>query len=305
MATKRTFVIFGKLATTTLGKLAADHAVMVADPSPGSSGLCTQGHGCVQNDPHICRLTYCVGVLFYMPTDIHQGKLTMSENGKAIGYVRVSTDKQADEGISLEAQQSRIEAWCTANGYELIAVHVDAGLSGKRADNRPELNAAIDAACDQQAALVVYSLSRLSRSTKDTITIGDRLDKSGADLVSLSERIDTTSAAGRMVFRMLAVLNEFERDLVSERTTAAMQHKRSKGERVGKVPFGFDLSDDGVSLVENAREQEVLVIIGELRDAGLSLRKIADELTRRGVQTKGGRTKWTHTTIARIVSRAA
>lgn len=244
-------------------------------------------------------------MLFYMPSDIHQGKMAMSENGKAIGYVRVSTDKQADEGISLEAQQSRIEAWCTANGYELIAVHVDAGLSGKRADNRPELNAAIAAACDQQAALVVYSLSRLSRSTKDTIVLADRLAKSDADLVSLSERIDTTSAAGRMVFRMMAVLNEFERDLVSERTTAAMQHKKSKGERVGKVPFGFDLSDDGISLVENAREQEVLVIIQELRDAGLSLRRIADELTRRGVETKGGKTKWTHTTIARIVSRAA
>jgi len=229
----------------------------------------------------------------------------MSENGKAIGYVRVSTDKQADEGVSLDAQQSRIAAWCTANGYDLVTIHVDAGLSGKRADNRPELSAAIDAACDQQAALVVYSLSRLSRSTKDTITLADRLDKSGADLVSLSERIDTTTAAGRMVFRMLAVLNEFERDLVSERTTAAMQHKKSKGERVGKVPFGYDLTADGVNLVANNREQEVLEIITELRDNGLSLRRIADELTKRGIQTKGGKTKWTHTTIQRIVSRTA
>jgi len=223
----------------------------------------------------------------------------------AIGYVRVSTDKQADNGISLEAQQARIEAWCVANGFDLVEIHVDAGISGKRADNRPALQAAVDDACDKGAALIVYSLSRLSRSTKDTIMLADRLDKSGADLVSLSERIDTTSAAGRMVFRMLAVLSEFERDLVSERTCAAMQHKKRKGERVGKIPFGFDLSDDGVTLTPNNREQEVLAIIEELRQGGMSLRAIAEELTRRGIRTKGGKTKWTHTTIQRIVSRAA
>lgn len=84
---------------------------------------------------------------------------------------------------------------------------------------------------------MVYSLSRLARSTKDAIGIAERLDKAGADLVSLSERIDTTSAAGKMGFRMLAVLEEFERNLVSERTTAALTHKASKGERIGEVPL--------------------------------------------------------------------
>lgn len=224
---------------------------------------------------------------------------------QAIGYVRVSTTDQADNGVSLEAQQARITAWCVANGYDLVNVFVDAGLSGKRADNRPALQDAITTACETGAALVVFSLSRLSRSTKDTITLADRLDRSGADLVSLSERIDTTTAAGRMVFRMLAVLSEFERDLVSERTCAAMSHKKSKGERVGKIPFGYDLAEDGITLTQNKREQEVLEIINELRSGGMSLRKIANELTKRGIPTKGGKTQWTHTTIQRIVSRAA
>jgi len=155
---------------------------------------------------------------------------------KAIGYVRVSTAGQADDGISLEAQQAKIEAWCIAHDYDLIGIEIDSGVSGKRWDNRDGLKAALNKACKTKAALVVYSLSRMSRSTKDTIAIAEMLDKAAADLVSLSERIDTTTAAGKMVFRMLAVMSEFERDLVSERTRLAMAHLKKLGKRIsGKI----------------------------------------------------------------------
>ncbi len=222
----------------------------------------------------------------------------------AIGYVRVSTEEQAAEGVSLAAQKERIAAWCAANGFDLAGVFVDAGLSGKRADNRPELQAALDHVCRIGGVLVCYSLSRLARSTKDTITIAERLDKSGADLVSLSERIDTTTAAGKMMFRMLAVLAEFERDQLAERTKAAMSHKRRNGERVGKVPFGFDLAADGIKLVPNAGEQEVLNLVRELRAAGESMRAIAAELNRRQISTKEGK-PWKHSTIQSILNRVA
>lgn len=225
---------------------------------------------------------------------------------EAIGYVRVSTEGQATEGVSLEAQRSRIAAWCELNGYALVNVFVDAGVSGKRADNRPSLLAALDAATKSGGALVVYSLSRLARSTKDTIAIGERLEKAGADLVSLSEKIDTTSAAGKMIFRMLAVMAEFERDVISERTMTAMAHKRRKGERISRrIPFGFNLEPDGVTLAPNPAEQEILKQIGELRRRGTSLREIASELTRRGIPTKEGGTAWKHTTVARLITRAA
>jgi hypothetical protein len=221
----------------------------------------------------------------------------------AIGYIRVSTEQQAGEGVSLEAQRARIQAWCLANGADLGPVFCDAGISGKRTTNRPELQRALDA-CKAGCVLVVYSLSRLARSTKDTLVIGERLEKAGADLVSLSEKIDTTSAAGKMVFRMLAVLAEFERDLVSERTAGAMNHKKAKGERVGTIPFGYDLGVDGVSLVVNEAEHNVLQVITDLRGQGLSLRDIAEELNRRGIPTKKGGS-WGFTTIGRIVNRAA
>jgi len=206
----------------------------------------------------------------------------------AIGYIRVSTEGQAQDGVSLDAQRAKIEAWASLNDYDLIAVHVDAGISGKGMDNRPGLQAAL-ADCRKGSALVVYSLSRLARSTKDTILISERLAKSGADLVSLSERIDTTSAAGKMVFRLMAVMAEFERDQISERTVTAMQFKKGKGELVGAVPYGFALSDDGVKLVENAVEQAVIVQAKELRASGLSLGKVATELDRRGLVSRNGK----------------
>jgi site-specific DNA recombinase len=206
---------------------------------------------------------------------------------QAIGYIRVSTDGQAQDGVSLDAQRAKIEAWAMLNDYELAAVHVDAGISGKNC-NRPGLQDAL-ADCKKGSALVVYSLSRLSRSVRDTMDIGDKLAKVGADLVSLSEKIDTTSAAGKMVFRLLAVMNEFERDQISERTTTALQFKKSRGEKTGgQVPYGFTLADDGVALVENAAEQDVLAQAKELHAGGMSLRKVAAELQRRGFNARNG-----------------
>lgn len=224
---------------------------------------------------------------------------------KAIGYIRVSTEGQAVEGVSLDAQRSRIEAWCLANDFELAGVFVDAGISGKRADNRPELQNALNAVTKAKGVLVVYSLSRLARSTKDTIAISERLNKAGADLVSLSEKIDTTTAAGKMVFQMLAVLAEFERNQISERTTVAMAHMRDQGRFLGQVPFGYDLAEDGETLVANADELEAVELIQSLHRKGYSLRAIATELQGAKVRTKGGKEKWSHTAVKSILNRPA
>jgi site-specific DNA recombinase len=227
----------------------------------------------------------------------------------AVAYIRVSTEQQATEGVSLEAQQEKINAWCLLNDYQLVSVHVDAGLSGKRADNRPELQLALDQVTRVGGVLVVYSLSRLARSTKDTIAISERLEKAGADLVSLSEKIDTTTAAGRMVFRMLAVLAEFERDQLSERVTMAMDHKRRKSERIsGRIPYGFTLAADGVALVAEPTEQNTLATIRQLRDTGASIRSIVAHLNNNQVPTKGGK-PWcvstVHTLLERITSTSS
>ena len=230
----------------------------------------------------------------------------MKEHGEkpvAVGYVRVSTEGQAQEGISLEAQQARILAWSEATGYDLLQIHLDAGISGCRSDNRPGLQGALSQACKQKAALVVYSLSRLARSTKDAILISERLGKSGADLVSLSERIDTTTAAGKMIFRVLAVLAEFERDQVSERTKAALAHLRQQGRRIsGMLPYGFTLGQDGSSLMPHHQEQATIRSITCLRQDGMSLRKIAGWLAVQKIETKTG-CPWSPKVVRGILQR--
>ncbi|MCP4127369.1 MAG: recombinase family protein [Gammaproteobacteria bacterium] len=215
---------------------------------------------------------------------------------RAVGYIRVSTSGQADEGVSLEAQQARIEAWCIANGYSLEQVFVDAGISGKAMQNREGLKSALNAV-DKGTALICYSMSRLSRSTRDMLAIADRLERKGADLVSLTEKIDSTTAAGKMVFKMLAVLNEFERDLISERTTTALAHKRAKGQRIGTVPYGYRLENDRITLAEDPAEQAILQDIRALRAEGFTLKAIAEQLNNDGLLTrKGGqwRTQYVH-----------
>ena len=222
----------------------------------------------------------------------------------AIAYLRCSTIGQATDGVSLATQRTRIVSWCELNDYRLVHVFEDAGISGSKAHNRPGLQDALSKACEQKdTALVVYSLSRLARSTRDAITIAERIDKAGCDLVSLSERIDTTTATGKMVFRTLAVLAEFERDLVSERTKAALQTKKARGERTGMIPFGHDLDSSGVMLIENPMEQSIIRDIRAMRSGGKTLQAIADALTERGVSPKNGGKAWGHTSVRAVLLR--
>lgn len=205
---------------------------------------------------------------------------------QAVGYSRVSTEEQAREGVSLENQRTKIEAWASVNDAVLIGQFEDSGISGGKTSNREGLQQAVNLSCEKKAILVVYSLSRLSRSTKDTLALAEELERSGADLVSLSEKIDTTTAAGKMVFRMLAVLNEFERDQISERTAAALRHKKQNCMVYSPTPYGFDRV--GKMLVLNQTEQEVLARIRHLREEDHSLQGIADVLNEENVPSKNG-----------------
>ena len=220
----------------------------------------------------------------------------------AIGYIRVSTEQQANEGVSLDAQRAKIEAWCTHNGYELAQVYVDAGISGKSMDKRPGLQDALKS-LKKGMALVSYSLSRLARSTKDAISIGETVAKRKADMVSLSEQIDTTTAAGRMMFQMLAVLAEFERNLTAERTTSALQHKKATGQKYTNItPYGFEAIEG--RLVQVLAETEVVAEIQAARSSGNTLQSIADNLNGSGIPTKTGK-QWAPATIHLLLKRSS
>jgi DNA invertase Pin-like site-specific DNA recombinase len=221
---------------------------------------------------------------------------------KAIAYCRVSTESQGKDGVSLDMQRERIAAWCTGNGYEQEAVFVET-MSGGRAANRPELLKALTLTCKVRGVLVVFSLSRLARSVKDTLIIAERLEKAGANLASLTERIDTNSALGKMVFRLLSTLNEFEKDQLSERTENAMAHLRRANRRISvRIPLGYDLANDGETLLPNATEQRLIERISLRREQGQSLADIAQSLQLEGIATKAGG-RWYPSTVRAILER--
>lgn len=217
----------------------------------------------------------------------------------AIGYIRVSTEQQAEEGVSLEAQKEKIVSWCKANDYELINVYMDAGISGKNMDKRQGLQEALKDT-KKGMALVVYSLSRLARSTKDTLSIADSINSRGADLVSLTERIDTTGAMGKMMFTLISAFNQLERDITSERTTMALRHKKANGEKYSTVPFGYKEIDKRLVVVE--KESKAVAEVLKQRKEGKTLVEIANWLNSNGITGKKGG-QWYASTVRYLINR--
>lgn len=212
------------------------------------------------------------------------------ENGCrcAIGYCRVSTTEQAQQGVSLKAQRSRIKAYCQSHDLDLSSIHADEGISGRRQGNRPALNEALREVCDSNGTLICYSLSRLARSTRDALDISQRIQRAGAKLVLLTERVDTRSPAGKLFFVLLAALAEFESQVIGERTRMALAYKRERGERwSGQPPFGFAFKKG--KLHPKKSEQEIIRRIRRLRRQGLTYRAIADRLNEDGIRNRNGK----------------
>lgn len=225
---------------------------------------------------------------------------------QVIGYARVSTEEQASDGVSLGAQVEKIRAYAALYDLDLVEVIVDAGVSAKTL-HRPGLTRALDMLRSGAASgLVVAKLDRLSRSVGDWNTLIDGYfgEKAGKTLMSVADSIDTRTAAGRLVLNVLMSVAQWEREAIGERTRDALRFKKGKGERVGQVPFGYRLADDGVNLVRDEAGQEAVATVRELRAAGLSIRRIADEMNRRGIPAQeGGR--WHPTTVQRLLATAA
>lgn len=221
---------------------------------------------------------------------------------RAVAYVRVSTEKQAGEGVSLDAQREKIAAYAALYELEIVEVIVDAGESAKSLE-RPGLARARSLLETRRAeALVVAKLDRLTRSVRDLGELIERDFRPGrAALLSVSEQIDTRSAAGRLVLNILGSVSQWEREAIGERTSAALRHKSARGEFVGgEVRYGFRLGDLG-KLVPVPEEQRVLDEARALKASGLSLRRVAATLAARGLVARSGK-PFDATQIRRMVA---
>lgn len=224
--------------------------------------------------------------------------MAMNPSGamSAIIYCRVSTTEQVQEGVSLQAQQARAEAWCQAQGLQVAGVFVDEGLSGGTM-NREGLRAALAEACRLKSPLVTYSLSRVTRSVKDALAVVEQLERAGSSLVSLTEQLDTRTASGRFTFTVLSSVGQLERELVGERTRAALAFKRTKGERIsGRAPLGCRFEDGTV--VPDLEELDSIATLRSWRRSGLSFRAIQRRANR--LLPARGAKGWGLETIHRI-----
>lgn len=222
----------------------------------------------------------------------------------AVLYARFSPRPNAELCESVDFQLERCRAYCQAMSFTVLSEYSDRELSGGRADNRPGLQDALNAACRHKAVLIVYSLSRLARNTQDAIAISQRLDKCGADMASLSEKIDTTSAGGRLMFTIFAALAAFEREQIAERTSDSMKRHQATGRRMSeRTPYGWIRNPSNPALlVPDPLEQDTIERIKSLAGTGLHPREICRNLESSEIKCRGGR--WHHGTVQNILRRA-
>lgn len=228
---------------------------------------------------------------------------------KLVAYVRVSTDRQAEEGHGLEVQEEAIRTWAKKHGHRIVAWTRDEGVSGSNGlDNRIGLPDAVAAVRTGAAkGLVVYRLDRLARDLIVQETLLAEVRRAGGEVLSTSAAEagyltdDPDDPSRKLIRQVLGAVSEYERSMIALRLRSGRRRKHEHGGfAYGSPKFGYR-AEHG-ELVADEREQAALTRITELRAQGQSLRSIAETLTAEGIGPKrGGR--WHTETIRRICRR--
>jgi len=218
---------------------------------------------------------------------------------KAIGYIRVSTEDQAKEGISLDNQRKRIEDYCKYKGFELLEIIEDAGISGGKNKARPGFVKLLEKIESRDIdAIVLYSLERLSRDMLTLLTFERLVDEQDIQFHTVEGSIDTSTPDGWLNFAMKAFLGEMERRQTKYRTKKAMEFKRLHGAVVGSVPYGYQREGD--KLIPDLNEQTVIKLVNTLYAQGGRLADICKTLAEKGIKTRSGK-NFTPEQVKRII----
>jgi len=195
---------------------------------------------------------------------------------KKVGiYVRVSTEEQAKEGISIDAQIDRCTAFCTARGWQVFQIYTDAGYSAG-STKRPALQNLMDDVNNKKVdILLVYKIDRFSRNLKDLIFVLEDLKQKNINFTSVTEQIDTTTAMGEAFFQIIGVFAQLERGMVKERVEMAFDKKISSGEVLNRAPLGYTYRN-GKLIVKNEDAAKVKEIF-EMWAAGIHYKTIAEK----------------------------
>jgi site-specific DNA recombinase len=220
---------------------------------------------------------------------------------KYAAYIRVSTREQAEEGYSIAAQRSRLEAYAMSQGGEIVAWYVDEGESAKdlkRTDLKRMLKALELGVFE---CVLVYRLDRLTRSVLDLYQLLDAFEKHNVKFKSATEVYDTTSAMGRLFLTLVSALAQWERENLGERVSMGMLQKAKEGKwTVSTPPLGYE-SNNNSELVINPSEAAIVKEVFSLYLTGMGMHKIARNLNQRALYTKKGK-PWAQSTIQYILT---
>lgn len=229
-----------------------------------------------------------------------------SEHSRSVtrvaAYLRVSTDEQARSGLGLGAQRAKVDAMATVKDWPAPTFYVDEGISGtKESRSRPALALMMDAvATGAVDAIIINSIDRLARKARLTLELAEEFQRAGVTLVSCKESIDTTTPAGQLFLTVLAGMAQFERDLIAERTRAALaEHSQRDGESGGRLPYGYVRELDGVRIERD--QARIVRRIFQWRRDGLTLRAIAAQLNKRRYASPQGK-HWHHSSVAAVLA---
>jgi site-specific DNA recombinase len=221
---------------------------------------------------------------------------------KAVIYTRVSTEEQSKEGVSLAHQVEKCRLQAQLGDMEVVKVIEDAGKSAKTL-NRPGIKEVLEMVRKKEIqAIVIYKLDRLTRNVSDLNRLIEAFTKQGVSLVSIKDSLDTQSAAGRMVINLLGTISQWEREVIAERTSEALQFKKKGLRKYTRItPYGYSLVEGGYLL--NESEIQTIAQITKLREVGkCSYQEIANHLNQEGIPTRFGRA-WAKQTVQRLHTR--
>jgi len=207
---------------------------------------------------------------------------------RAIGYRRVSLEEMALNGSSLEAQTSAIEKYAADHKMSLQEIVEDPGRSGKDL-NRPGVQRVLEYVKARQVdALILYRQDRLTRRAADALEISSFLTRYGVSLHTVvNQEVETGTADGQFRYGLQALLDQYERQKVSERTKHVLREKARKGERVsGEAPYGYQF--EGARVVICEQEQQIIRMIQNLSDRGFSVRQIPVKLAQQQILNRRG-----------------
>jgi DNA invertase Pin-like site-specific DNA recombinase len=222
---------------------------------------------------------------------------------KCYGYIRVSTNYQVEDGLSLEFQEKEMRDYAKSNNLNLIDIYTDKAKSGRQIKGRKNLQEVIEILKPGET-LLLYTLSRLARNNRECKMLLHEIEEKGCSFVSIKQKLETVTPMGRAMVGLVSVFDELESDIISERVKDGMKMKKEKGEFYGRISYGWKLSNGkGSDLIEVPEEQEVIKKIKEMKKDRETVKNIIKYLDDNKIPPPKASKRWYSSTIYGIINR--